>query len=279
MQQLVMHTGGDYVNREDLELQWCPGKYELGPKHVPVSHSTVANIVEDEISKILGLRIKSEKFGLAQRGQQMFGIYVLDTGHSDHGMAVGFRNSVNLTLSLSGVGGQNVFVCDNLSLVGDTQKAVRRHIAEAEAEFRLKLAEVLIQAVPAYVQMGRVQAGMAEVAVSEGRGAEIIGRGLYGAVLTPQQTTLACEAWRRNEHGHGRTLWGVYNAFTFGLHRGSPLNLIESAAEVHSFFLRELQSVGGRAANLSATQVMPLLADDTLGAAKVFQDIPALEID
>jgi hypothetical protein len=280
MNGLMMHTlDGKYVDRESLELQWCPEKYELGNQHVPVSHSQAADIVQSEIERILGLKIRSEAFGLAQKGAQMFGVYTLETGNSEHGLSIGFRNSVNRTFALSALAGQKVFVCDNSAMVGETEKAVRRHTTEVEKEFRERLAEVLISAVPAYIQMARAQAGMSEVQISENRGAEIIGRGLYQDALKPQQATLACEAWRRNEHGHGRTLWGVYNAFTFGLHRGSPVNLVESAAEVHNFFLRELQAVGGHSVNLAASRIMPLLADDTAKVAKIFVDVPELEID
>lgn len=258
MSQLILHKGGRYVSREALDHVWCPEPGELGPKHVPVSHARVADIVREQIDIILGLPIKREMYGLAQKNQQLFGVYVLDTGNPEHGLAVGYRNSVNLTLSMAGVAGQGVFVCDNLALVGDTQKAVRRHIADAENEFKRKLAEVLKQAIDAYFAMACTQAGMAEISLTEVRGAEFIGRGLYQGILTPQQASLAFEAWRRNQHGHGRTLWGVYNAFTYALTRGSPINLMQSASDVHGYFLNYLEELGGSAVALDPARIMPL---------------------
>lgn len=71
--------------------------------------------------------ITKTQFGLAKKGQQLFGVMELRNNNgSEFSYAIGFRNSYDKSLALGLVGGTRVFVCSNLCFSGDV-KYLRKH--------------------------------------------------------------------------------------------------------------------------------------------------------
>lgn len=91
-----------------------------------VPHDVLVQRLE-EVFNDTGYIVAERSFGLAKKGQQLFGVmYLKDTSQGAYGYAVGFRNSYDKSLALGLVGGTRVFVCSNLCFSGDVMY-LRKH--------------------------------------------------------------------------------------------------------------------------------------------------------
>lgn len=95
----------------------------------PISHQRVIKSLESEI-KDFGLKITNRKYSLAKGalidgtnilGAKMFGVWDIQNGQKPKGFSasIGFRNSINKTLSVGVCAGRHVFNCDNLQMSGE----------------------------------------------------------------------------------------------------------------------------------------------------------------
>ena len=128
---LMIHTPGSHrVSREDLRA--LPEPVAIGARHRPVPHAEVVDALQAGIRE-RGITIARTQLGVSQKGQRVFGTMDLRFTRaatlppSDLGTTFGFRSSTNSTLSIKGVAGARVFVCDNLVLSGSEFVLQRKH--------------------------------------------------------------------------------------------------------------------------------------------------------
>lgn len=107
----------------------------------PIPHGLAIDLVEKSIVAN-GFKIERKAFALQNgiipkrdvkwEGAKMFGVYDLKLPWTENGedysMAVGLRNSMDMSFAYSLVGGSRVFVCDNLAFSG-TIEMRRKHTA------------------------------------------------------------------------------------------------------------------------------------------------------
>ena len=121
---LTAHTPGSrLVTHEELAV--LPAPVALGPRHRPIPHYDVVHALHTEADR-RSLKITREEWALASNDARLFGIVEFDirrgahTSAAEHGWSFGIRNSHNQSLALKGVAGTRTFVCDNLSLSGES---------------------------------------------------------------------------------------------------------------------------------------------------------------
>tara|TARA_Y100000310_G_scaffold56232_1_gene51591 strand:+ start:27227 stop:28024 length:798 start_codon:yes stop_codon:yes gene_type:complete len=105
------------ATRHDIDLVSLPNRTRT---YTPVPHGEVVDIVETEAQN-MGLTVKNPVFGLARKGQQLFGAFeVVGQDHlgGEVQLMLGFRNSYDKSLSLGVCFGAKVFVCSNLCFSG-----------------------------------------------------------------------------------------------------------------------------------------------------------------
>jgi len=218
--------------------------------YAPVSNRDLVDLIDERTDKIVGLPVKSRRFGLSQKGQQMFGTYTFDVGDAERGLSIGFRNSYNKTLSVGIVTGASVFVCSNLCFSGDAFKVVKKHTVNVWQSVTEIIDTAIMAAATNYQALDADFCAWKAVEVQEARGAELIGRALYDGVLAPQQATIAMADWRnaRHEQFADRTAWSLYNCYTEAVKKGPAGAQINRSTGVHDWFRGQHQQAWRTAA-------------------------------
>jgi hypothetical protein len=123
--KLVLHTGGQVVERKDLDLIPLP---EATESYTPVSHLNFLETLEAELAE-RQVSIVRETYALKQEGRQLFGVLDLSTvaPTGDFRSVIGFRNSYDKTWAAGLVAGSRVFVCDNLAFSGEMVMLNKKH--------------------------------------------------------------------------------------------------------------------------------------------------------
>lgn len=265
MNTLMLHCGGELVTREQVELVYRP---EATNTYHPVGHGQIIDMAKEVVDYRLGYKIRSEQYGLNKDGMQLFFAITYDT-ETESGFTIAGRNSYDKSLSAAFVGGTRVFVCDNLALRGDSFKVQRKHTKNVWTDLQSLCDEAVQGANRANIDMVEMWRRMRMVPVEKDRGFEIMGRALGYDVVKPQQVTLAMDAWGEDLHGFGRSLFGVYQAFTEGCKRGAANTMIDRLTCVNEFMARELVAA-------TTTGELPRM---TNAGERLLADRPTLEID
>lgn len=263
MQGMILHCGGEMVTREQVDLVWKP---EATSSYQPIAHGDVVDLAKEIVDYRLGYKLRSEQYGLNKDGAQFFFALTYDTGE-EQGFTIAGRNSYDKTLKVAYVGGSRVLVCDNLALRGDALHVQRKHTKNVLRDIH-DLCDGAVQGgVVAAKSLAEMWRQMRQYPVDLDRGYEIMGRALGHDVIKPQQVTLAMDAWEEDLHGFGRSLFGVYQAFTEGCKRGAANLMIDRLTDVNGFMEAELERARGGA---------PRLTD---AGERLLADRPTLEID
>lgn len=118
---LLLHVNGLTATRNEVYNILTPAHTRTWQ---PVPHRDFIESILKNADKA-GLTIRSEAYGLANKGERLFGVIAFDQGN-EHGWSVGIRNSHDKSLKAGIVGGARIFVCDNLCFSGEF-KAQRKH--------------------------------------------------------------------------------------------------------------------------------------------------------
>jgi hypothetical protein len=260
MSTMILHCGGEMVTREQVDLVWKP---EATATYQPIAHGDVVDLAKEVVDYRLGYKLRSEQYGLNKDGAQFFFALTYDTG-TDQGFTIAGRNSYDKSLKVAYVGGARVFVCDNLALRGDALHVQRKHTKNVMRDIHDLCDGAVQSGVVAARSLADLWQQMRLYTVDLDRGYEIMGRALGHDVIKPQQITLAMDAWNEDLHGFGRSLYGVYQAFTEGCKRGAPALMIDRLTDVNDFMIAELERARGGAPRLTDAGEQLLAARPTL---------------
>lgn len=125
---LMAHCGAEIAEIEAVRSVPVPEPDETWH---PIPHGLAVDLVEKQIAEN-GFEIRRRQFALQDgriekrdnlewAGAKLFGVYDLVLpwdGDGDFTMALGLRNSMDMSFAYSLVGGSRVFVCDNLAFSG-----------------------------------------------------------------------------------------------------------------------------------------------------------------
>jgi hypothetical protein len=230
----MLHCGAERVDFAGICAVAPPRRTR---SYCPVPNGDLVGKLKHEIQRH-GLTIIKEEYGLSKDGQQLFGVLTIDTGNPAHPMVIGFRNSYNKTLSITIVIGTQVFVCDNLCISGNGQKALRKHTVNVWRDVVALLERAMREALGHYDEMNRQLEALRALPCHLDLGYDLIGRALGHKVLLPQQATVALNDWREPRHQEfaDRNMYSLYNCFTEGLKRGRMAALSDRHIVAHDFF-------------------------------------------
>jgi hypothetical protein len=166
----------------------------------------------------------------------MFGTVSFANGIEGMGLAVGFRNSYDKSMSAGFAIGGRVFVCDNLALAGELV-VMRRHTGGIIEELRDKLILTFHQAHQTWNSLIEDRQRMQALELTDDRAHELMGRAFGQGLIAPRQFLDISREWRKPRHAEfeSRTLWSLYNAFT-EVYKGLPVHLtMERHINLHRF--------------------------------------------
>lgn len=236
MQGLMIHgDGAKKVTRGMLDAVPVP---RATRSWRPVAYGKAIDFLKHTIDLKLKLPIESEDYGLNKAGDQMFGLITLKTDSEESGLSIGLRQSYNKSLSLGLAVGSQVFVCDNLCFSGNAFKILRKNTRNVWADFRELVQAQVGMAMGHYEDIQVDTQKLKDAPCDERKGFSYLGIMQGEGLLTPTQATVAFGDWKQPRHQEfaDRNLWGLYNAVTEGLKKGSPARILDRHAKAHDFF-------------------------------------------
>ncbi len=213
----------------------------------PVSYKDFLELLEDVFNQH-GMFIDSERYGLSNEGNQLFGVWTLmdEDGNpimaSDGKtqMAVGFRTSHDKTLPCGIVTGGNVFVCDNMMFNGADDQVVRKHTKNVLRDLQAKIEMAASNARPSFARI------TAEVEAL--RNVELTDRDFYYFLADLLRTDAinrnlfgkAASLWAKPPHDEfkGRDLYCAYNAVNEALKVSQARDMAGRHFGLHSMALK-----------------------------------------
>lgn len=210
---LMLHAGGVPATYDELRAVPVPAATET---HVPLPHHELVSLVRYTLG-FYGHEIAEEHHATANDGLRYFGLMTLRSPYGDYTDTVGLRNSNDRTFPIGIAFGSRVFVCDNLSFMGE-HVIRRKHTAKAKKELPglvteivepLQAQRVAQNAKLLTYQQTPVSDQLADHALLNMYRKDIIGVQAIGHVL---------KAFEDPPHDWGdRTAWRLFNAATFAL--------------------------------------------------------------
>ena len=230
-------------NRVELDSLQDIAMPEKTKTYCPISHYDLAmNIqkVGDDLLTPKGYTFIEGKYGTAREGQRVFGLFTYKNGSDEAGMAIGWRNSYDKSMSAAVAIGANVFVCDNLCIHGDIT-VMRRHTKNIENDLVQSIVGALYNAADSYQHFMEIVDILKNVGLSDRVGYEILGRLVGEGIITPTIFNIAMRSWKFPEHEcfEVRTAWSLYNSVTEGLKEAPPHRIFEMHRDTHDMFVAE----------------------------------------
>ncbi|MEJ8568858.1 hypothetical protein [Elongatibacter sediminis] len=126
---LMLHRGAEEVSLSQLQQAFTP---EATRTHVPIAHHSLVDHVRYALG-MFGHVVAEEHHGITPDGMRYFGVLTLKSEYGDYTDTVGLRNSHDKRFPIGISMGARVFVCDNLSFMGE-HVIRRKHTANAKRE-------------------------------------------------------------------------------------------------------------------------------------------------
>jgi len=251
---LLLHCGGEAVTRETLAAVPVP---QATATHNPIPYPKIIDHVYERIDTLLGVEVKTESYGLAHKGQQMFAILTLNSEQLAFDACIGLRQSLNKSLALGYVGGARVFVCDNLAFNGATARYVRRNTKNCWRDFTVMLDEALMATWADFDAMCGDFQVLEAIDCDTQRGYELLGRFVGEGNVPWSQARKAMLAWQTPPHQEfaARNLYTLYQAVTEALKSGSVSDTFHRHANTHSFFRQVVEELPAETVDRALAQI------------------------
>lgn len=236
-QRLILHCGGVPATFEDIDRVEVPDETE---SYIPVSHGDLARNIMDVSKQILmpkGYTFLDSSFGLAGKGQRMFGVMRYKNGGDELAMAIGLRNSYDKSMSCGICFGASVFICDNLAFHGDIT-IMRKHTGDVKSRLVDDLIMAMHRSTAEFLEVQKLAEHLKQIGLNDDQGYKLLGL-LHGrGVMTPTIVNEAMRQWKDSEFEvfQPRNAWSLYNACTFALKATPPNRVLEAHVELSHIF-------------------------------------------
>ena len=186
----------------------------------PIGHGELVDYITDAVPAQLGnnFELINNVHGTANKDQMMFGLMTFKNCDTDSGMAVGYRNSLDKSLSVGLAFGANVFVCENLMMTGDVY-VMQKHTTNVWENLEATVAEAVPNASGVYETLLEDIDTMSNITISNDKMYQVLGLLRGHNVLNSQQLNIALKETidpSFKEHKNG-SLMQTYNACTEAL--------------------------------------------------------------
>lgn len=187
----------------------------------PVAHIELVETFEKELNR-RNIQIIRDQFALSKDGMRLFGTFDLTlNGVEGMAAALGFRQANNRSMSLQGVAGMRVFVCDNMAFSGETIILRRRHTSG------LNLLDEVVEALNQYethyrrlkLEINELQGYAMEDVAAKVMMHDIFAQQIMPVRYFPEVSDVYFNQYLVNEEAkyaafRDRTAWNLLNAFT-----------------------------------------------------------------
>lgn len=258
--RMLLHCGGEAATLQDVGMVPLP---EATATYRPVPHLDIDRLLRREVGvRFPGLGEPECQYGMNNQGRQLFATHTYEVvgadGHPlvdlgafdldpmvlrDHGYAIGWRNSYDLSMSLAVVGGSCLFLCDNLAIHGSDFNIILKHTPRVWERVVPSVMQRVEASFGQWLDAVRLQEGLKQAPLAIDRGYELIGLAIGHGVLTMNQTSIAVKEWTDTHRvvDHTFAPWGgtgfaLYQAFTQALKLGSVQRKLDRYVGVSELF-------------------------------------------
>lgn len=259
--KMIMHRGGKYLTRRELEAVPLPVESEGdGRGYAVVPHLAVIDLVDTRLQKEFGVPKESISwtFATSHEGQRLFAMAALlkepdpkagilpalgekiemrDSG--EWGPAFALRNSYDKSMSFGFSVGLRVMICDNLSISGDFVTYTRAHTGNAMQEIMNQIVTGMSKAETQIRQLSKELTGMQNQELDLIDGYRLLGQAFGTRILTAHQFGAIMRSWTQPESPYGpRSAYRLYNEITEVLKGSKPNHRFGRQGEAHRLLLQ-----------------------------------------
>lgn len=210
---LVLHSGGRFVEREELKQFILPPATRTWR---PISHVAVLETALQTLAEA-GYQVSRTRLGVSHEDRRFFGTLDLAAPLAPGvSLAVGLRNSVDKSFPMGFCAGSRVFVCDNLAFRADLLVR-RKHTVHGVGRFSADIAAA-VGSLASFrtAEAGRI-AALKSRPLSDAEAESFMLRACVqrGIVAQHQLPAVFAEYHEpRHDEFRARTAWSLVNAFT-----------------------------------------------------------------
>jgi hypothetical protein len=210
----MLHCGAEEVDFDALRALETP---PATATHVPIPHFRVVDMLRHTLS-FYGHEITDEHHGITGDGMRYFGLLSLRSSYGGYEDTVGLRNSHDKKFPVGISFGSRVFVCDNLSFIGD-HVIKRRHTANAKRDLPALVGELVEPLSEQREAQHRTFVRYEQTALTDERADHAIMEMYRDGVINVQRIPEVVRQWDEPEFEDwgDRTAWRLFNAATFAL--------------------------------------------------------------
>ena len=231
--QLMAHCGTSKITREELKVIPTPAASET---HQPLAHHEIIGALIETLS-FRQISVVRDEYAVSADGMKMFGVLDLETTFDGCRFSIGIRNSNDKSMRLALTVGCRVFVCDNMSFLGDFTPVLAKHTK------RVSLVDVLSVGVDRMQRNFEPMRKQVETWTKAQLGDDAARIIIYRAFVAGELDVPRHLARRvHNEYFNPtieefapRTLWSLSNAFTSTFKELDPIPQFKATAELGPF--------------------------------------------
>lgn len=224
-------------------LRALPEPLALGRIHRPVAHAKLVDTILQEID-LRNYKPVREQYALGAKDHALFGVIDLAPKSESlalvpqRGLSFGFRTSTNESLAIKAVAGQRVFVCDNLTLSGDTIALQRKSTTG------LDLGDAIARGFDKFLQHAQTLElhieRLVASALTDGQAKQVI-YDVFAARVAPVRLLddvgrFYFKATDEQPDCQSRSLWGLHNAFTRAFKDLTPIRVFGATIALGKVF-------------------------------------------
>jgi len=245
MVAMMIHCGGVAKSLGQVEGIPVP---EPTDSYVPIAHIDLVNTIHTVAGDMLpDHRLVDTQFATSKDGQRLFGLSTWRNGETtdDMGLAVGYRNSYDRSMTVGVAMGARVFVCDNLALSGEMASFKFKHTGDVMRKLNEAIITSLYSARHTFSNVKADAERLAQVEVSTDSGYRFLGS-LYGqGVLSANQFSTAGRHWVEPayEDFAPRNAWSLYNSANTGLKSTPIRDIMGKHLKLHEVAIAEFVEV------------------------------------
>lgn len=208
-----MHCGAEAIDASMLAQLPTP---EATRSHHPIAHHDVVQMVKYALG-YHGHEVIQEDHFITEGGERYFGSLALQSPYGDYTDLVALRNSHDKKFPIGIAVGAKVFVCDNLSFIGD-RVVRRRHTANAKRDLPGIVAS-MVEPLHLERQSQHEKFQTYQNTVLTDKDADHLVMELYRrGVINVQRIANVAAEWQNPSHDWGsKSAWRLFNATTFAL--------------------------------------------------------------
>lgn len=197
----------------------------------PVSHGDFIDMVRDEVTGTYGV-IKSETYMSNNNGEVFIGYFDVDSGDTEFGYRIAFRNSYNKMKRAAVVSGTNVWICENGCVFGEHQ-FIRKHTGNIIGEMKENLKRVLGNTEATLLRTYRMKQKLTSMGLKKNLMYNMLGDFIMNDIITTPQANVFKQQFINPafKYEDKPSMWGVYNHFTHAL-KGSNVNTAFKSQQV-----------------------------------------------